>query len=119
MKRALAARVLRFLIGTLLLAAGGIGDGRGLAAALMLGADGVLLGTRLWAAHEALVSPGHHDAVVNTCHTPEKSGCPSAVRGIAVVFCALATQQVIASKTIAHFMFRLPPHECEFAQGQF
>ena len=51
---------------TLLLAAGGIGDGRGLAAALMLGADGVLLGTRLWAAHEALVSPGHHDAVVNT-----------------------------------------------------
>ena len=51
---------------TLLLAAGGIGDGRGLAAALMLGADGVLLGTRLWAAHEALVSPGHHDAIVST-----------------------------------------------------
>ena len=51
---------------TLLLAAGGIGDGRGLAAALMLGADGVLLGTRLWATHEALVSPGHHDAVVST-----------------------------------------------------
>ncbi|MEO1191754.1 MAG: nitronate monooxygenase [Pseudomonadota bacterium] len=37
----------------LLLAAGGIGDGRGLAAALMLGADGVLLGTRFWAAEEA------------------------------------------------------------------
>jgi nitronate monooxygenase len=39
----------------LLLAAGGIADGRGLAAALMLGADGVLAGTRFWASREALV----------------------------------------------------------------
>lgn len=39
---------------TLLLAAGGIADGRGFAAALMLGADGVLVGTRFWAAAEAL-----------------------------------------------------------------
>lgn len=34
-------------------AAGGIADGRGLAAALMLGAAGVLLGTRFYAAEEA------------------------------------------------------------------
>ena len=40
---------------TLLLAAGGIADGRGLSAALMLGADGVLVGTRFWASKEALV----------------------------------------------------------------
>jgi len=40
---------------TLLVAAGGIADGRGLAAALMLGADGVLVGSRLWASPEALV----------------------------------------------------------------
>ncbi len=51
---------------TMLLAAGGIADGRGLAAALMLGADGVLLGTRLWAAREALVAPAHHEAIVQT-----------------------------------------------------
>ncbi len=44
---------------TLLCAAGGIGDGRGLAAALMLGADGVLVGSRLWASPEANVSPAH------------------------------------------------------------
>ena len=51
---------------TLLLAAGGIGDGRGLAAALMLGADGVLVGTRLWASQEALVAPGHRQAILQT-----------------------------------------------------
>jgi nitronate monooxygenase len=39
---------------TLLLAAGGIGDGRGVAAALMLGADGALIGSRLWATQESL-----------------------------------------------------------------
>lgn len=39
---------------TLLLAAGGIADGRGLAAALALGADGVLVGSRLWASRESL-----------------------------------------------------------------
>jgi nitronate monooxygenase len=38
------------------LAAGGIADGRGLAAALMLGAAGVLIGTRFWATPEALGS---------------------------------------------------------------
>ena len=41
--------------GTLLCAAGGIADGRGLAAALMLGADGVVVGTRFWACEESLV----------------------------------------------------------------
>lgn len=49
---------------TLLCAAGGIGDGRGLAAALMLGADGVLLGSRLWASEEANVSTRMHEAAL-------------------------------------------------------
>ena len=39
---------------TLLLAAGGIADGRGLAGALMLGADGVVVGTRFLASEESL-----------------------------------------------------------------
>jgi nitronate monooxygenase len=49
---------------TLLCAAGGVADGRGLAAALMLGADGVLVGSRFSACEEALVSPGWHDALL-------------------------------------------------------
>jgi nitronate monooxygenase len=50
----------------LLLAAGGVADGRGLAAALSLGADGVLMGSRLWASKEALVKEGHHRAILKT-----------------------------------------------------
>ena len=42
---------------TLLCAAGGVADGRGLAAALALGADGVVAGTRFWASAEALAHP--------------------------------------------------------------
>ncbi|WP_204807316.1 NAD(P)H-dependent flavin oxidoreductase [Mycobacterium riyadhense] len=42
---------------TLVVAAGGVADGRGLAAALALGAGGALVGTRLWASTEALVTP--------------------------------------------------------------
>jgi nitronate monooxygenase len=49
---------------TLLLAAGGIVDGRGLAAALMLGADGVVVGTRLWASAEALTPKAHTDKAI-------------------------------------------------------
>lgn len=39
-----------------LLAAGGIADGRGLAASMMLGADGALVGSRLWACRESLAA---------------------------------------------------------------
>jgi nitronate monooxygenase len=48
----------------LVLAAGGIVDGRGLAAGLMLGADGVLVGTRFVVAEEALATPAAKARVV-------------------------------------------------------
>ncbi len=51
---------------TLLVAAGGVADGRGLAAALALGADGVLVGTRFCAAEESLVKPLHKQAIIES-----------------------------------------------------
>lgn len=45
-------------------AAGGIADGRGLAAAMVLGADGVLLGTRFVATAESLAHPEWKQAIL-------------------------------------------------------
>jgi NAD(P)H-dependent flavin oxidoreductase YrpB (nitropropane dioxygenase family) len=49
----------------LVLAAGGITDGRQVAAALCLGADGVWVGTRLVASREARVHPEHHRRLIS------------------------------------------------------
>jgi nitronate monooxygenase len=56
------------------LAAGGIADGRGLAAALMLGAQGALIGTRFYASEEALGHPAAKRRIADahgedTCRT--------------------------------------------------
>lgn len=48
----------------IVLAAGGIADARGVAAALSLGADGVWVGTRMVATREAHVHPYHHQALI-------------------------------------------------------
>jgi NAD(P)H-dependent flavin oxidoreductase YrpB (nitropropane dioxygenase family) len=48
------------------LAAGGIADGRGLAAALALGAEGVLLGTRFLASREAPMHDNFKQAIVDS-----------------------------------------------------
>ena len=52
--------------GTYLLGAGGIADGRGVAAALALGADGVMMGSRLWATKECLAAPKAKEIVAET-----------------------------------------------------
>ena len=49
--------------------AGGLYDGRGLAAALALGAAGVWVGTRFVAAEEAAAPTRHKEGVVNACAT--------------------------------------------------
>src|SRR5713226_3766796 len=68
---------------TLLLAAGGIADGRGLAAALMLGADGVVVGTRLWASAEALTPKAHTDkAIGETGDSTIRTKVLDALRGV-------------------------------------
>ncbi len=51
---------------TMLLAAGGVADGRTLAAALVLGADGALVGSRLWATRECLAAQGAKDLALRT-----------------------------------------------------
>ncbi len=47
------------------IAAGGIGDGRGIAAAFMLGADGIQVGTRFLSAYECTVHPNYKQKVLN------------------------------------------------------
>lgn len=46
------------------IAAGGICDGRGVAAALMLGADGVQVGTRFLSAEECTVHPNYKERII-------------------------------------------------------
>ncbi|MFN3552325.1 MAG: NAD(P)H-dependent flavin oxidoreductase, partial [Novosphingobium meiothermophilum] len=48
-----------------LLASGGFGDGRGLAAALALGADGINMGTRFCATQEAPIHPNVKQAYID------------------------------------------------------
>lgn len=46
------------------IAAGGIGDGRGFAAAMMLGAEGVQMGTRFIVSKESMVHPNYKQRVI-------------------------------------------------------
>lgn len=63
------------------IAAGGIGDGRGIAAAFMLGAQGVQVGTRFLVARECTVSQNYKNAIIkaednDTCTTGRSTGHP-------------------------------------------
>ena len=56
-------------VGVPVIAAGGIADGRGLAAALALGAQGAMIGTRFLLAEEAGTTPAHREAVAALADT--------------------------------------------------
>lgn len=63
------------------IAAGGIGDGRGVAAALMLGAEGVQVGTRFLVAEETQIHQNYKDKVlkardIDTVVTARSAGHP-------------------------------------------
>ncbi|SDU30746.1 NAD(P)H-dependent flavin oxidoreductase [Jiangella alkaliphila] len=64
------------------LAAGGIADGRGVAAALALGAAGALIGTRFQATAEALVDPATTKAIIDgSPQDTERSNLLDVARG--------------------------------------
>ena len=71
------------------IAAGGIGDGRGIAAAFMLGAAGVQIGTRFLVAKECGIHKNYKDKIINakdidTISTGKRLGHP--VRSIKTLF---------------------------------
>jgi NAD(P)H-dependent flavin oxidoreductase YrpB (nitropropane dioxygenase family) len=63
---AVVPQVVRAVAPVPVLAAGGIADGSGLAAALALGAEGVLLGTRFLATPEAPIPPSYKQAILES-----------------------------------------------------
>ncbi len=66
---ALVPRVVDAVAPVPVVAAGGIADGRGVAAALMLGASGVWIGTRFLAAAEAAIHPKYRELLFAAAET--------------------------------------------------
>lgn len=66
---ALLPRVVDAVSPVPVISAGGIADGRGVAAALMLGADGVWVGTRFAASSEAGVDPSYKERIIEASET--------------------------------------------------
>jgi NAD(P)H-dependent flavin oxidoreductase YrpB (nitropropane dioxygenase family) len=79
---ALVPQVVGAVAPTPVVAAGGIADGRGLAAALALGAVGVLLGTRFLATPEAPLHPHFKQAIVaSDGHDTDLTEIPDLISG--------------------------------------
>jgi nitronate monooxygenase len=66
---ALVPRVVDAAGGVPVMAAGGIADGRGIAAVLMLGASGACIGTRFLASEEAAIHPRYQERVLAASET--------------------------------------------------
>lgn len=78
----LLPQVVRAVTPIPVLAAGGIADGSGMAAALMLGAEGVLLGTRFLATPEAPLPTSYKEAICNSDgHDTLLSEMPDVIAG--------------------------------------
>ena len=88
------------------IASGGIGDGRGMAAALALGAEGVNMGTRFCATQEALIHPTIKQAMV-----------AASERDTRLIFRTLHNTARIYKNAIADQVLALEnrPGGCEFA----
>lgn len=79
---ALVPQVVQAIPDRPVLAAGGIADGRGLAAALALGAQGALVGTRFLATHEAPVHPNFKRAILaSDGHDTDLTEIPDIISG--------------------------------------
>ncbi|MCI6887190.1 MAG: nitronate monooxygenase [Lachnospiraceae bacterium] len=63
------------------LAAGGIADGRGLLAALSLGCEGIVMGTRFVASKECWIHQNHKDWIVNAAEN-ETTLCQKSIRNM-------------------------------------
>lgn len=96
----------------LLLAAGGIVDGRGVAAAMALGADAVLAGTRFWATREAAVArAAHARALAIDGDATRRTGVYDIVRG--KDWPSVYTGRVLAND----FVVRWHGHERELVEN--
>ena len=88
------------------LAAGGIGNGRGMAAALAAGAAGVRMGTRLVASAEANIHPAYREALVNATGADSvltddfKEGWPDERTSSRVLRQSLAAAHALGSDTV-------------------
>ena len=92
------------------IAAGGIGDGRGIAAAFMLGASGVQIGTRLLVAHECTIAQEYKDKIlkakdIDTAVTGRRLGHPvrSLKNKFVRDFAALESNSQISNEEIEAF----------------
>ena len=111
------------------IAAGGIGDGRGIAAALMLGAEGVQVGTRFLVAKECNIHPEYKKKVleakdIDTVLTGKRLGHP--VRSLRTLFTREFAKKeldnAITDEEIAKFgegSLRIAVQEGDGARGTF